>query len=148
MAFSSLLRSTATTLTAPDFFSPVLPPAHHFKMSTVGFNRNLSSAKFQSSIFGFVVPSTSSSLQNCGSRTIQPVKATATEMPPKTQKSQSIVKTKVGINGMRPDDFYYGQYVLGPGFFSYETFSNSFESCLDCKALCSCWEKIFALLWA
>jgi len=99
MAFSSLLRSTATTLTAPDFFSPVLPPAHHFKMSTVGFNRNLSSAKFQSSIFGFVVPSTSSSLQNCGSRTIQPVKATATEMPPKTQKSQSIVKTKVGING-------------------------------------------------
>ncbi|KAI8557325.1 hypothetical protein RHMOL_Rhmol04G0001900 [Rhododendron molle] len=98
MAFSSLLRSAA----APDFSPPAFlfrPSPHYSKMSSVGFNRNLSCAKFQSSLIGTDVPSKSSSLQDSGVRSIQPIKATATEMPPKIQKSQSSAKTKVGING-------------------------------------------------
>ncbi|KAL7217530.1 hypothetical protein ACSBR2_010895 [Camellia fascicularis] len=101
MAFSSsLLRSTSPALQSslPDC-SSFSSSADQSKVSSVGFNRNLNSAKFQSSIFGTVVPGKPSSLQKCIARSMQPIKATATEMPPTVLKSQSSGKTKVGING-------------------------------------------------
>ncbi|KAH7557854.1 hypothetical protein JRO89_XS11G0229400 [Xanthoceras sorbifolium] len=105
MAFSSLLRSTATTTTATLIqasradLSP--SPSDHFKGSCVSFNRGANS----SSIFGASVPSGSSSslqlsyLMTCVAKTIQPVKATATEIPPTVQKSRTSGNTRVGING-------------------------------------------------
>ncbi|EOY14200.1 Glyceraldehyde-3-phosphate dehydrogenase of plastid 2 isoform 3, partial [Theobroma cacao] len=52
------------------------------------------------SIFGAAVSTgSSSSLRKCNSRSIQPIKATATEIPPTVPKSRSSGKTKVGING-------------------------------------------------
>ncbi|KAI8011677.1 hypothetical protein LOK49_LG06G00053 [Camellia lanceoleosa] len=99
MAFSSsLLRSTSPALQSslPDSFS-FSSSADQSKVSS--FNRNLNSAKFQSSIFGTVVPGKPSSLQKCIARSMQPIKATATEMPPTVLKSRSSGKTKVGING-------------------------------------------------
>ncbi|GMP51775.1 hypothetical protein CsSME_00017874 [Camellia sinensis var. sinensis] len=101
MAFSSsLLRSTSPALQSslPDS-SSFSSSADQSKVSSVGFNRNLNSAKFQSSIFGTVVPGKPSSLQKCIARSMQPIKATATEMPPTVLKSRSSGKTKVGING-------------------------------------------------
>ncbi|KAF5949522.1 hypothetical protein HYC85_011515 [Camellia sinensis] len=109
MAFSSsLLRSTSPALQSslPDS-SSFSSSADQSKASSAGFNRNLNSAKFQSSIFGTVVPGKPSSLQmiwskpyrKCIARSMQPIKATATEMPPTVLKSRSSGKTKVGING-------------------------------------------------
>ncbi|XP_038691374.1 glyceraldehyde-3-phosphate dehydrogenase GAPCP2, chloroplastic-like [Tripterygium wilfordii] len=101
MAFSTLLRSAATT--APFFnasrttdFS--FSPSDRFKVASIGFSHDLSSSK---SIFGSAVPCGSSSFfQQCsGGRSTQPIKATATEIPPTIQKSRSSGKTKVGING-------------------------------------------------
>ncbi|KAA8523420.1 hypothetical protein F0562_009843 [Nyssa sinensis] len=83
----------------------VSPSAYAFrlsdrsKVSCIGFNRNLSSAKFQSSVLGPAGSGESYSLQKCSDRKVQPIKATATEMPPTIPKSQSSGKTKVGING-------------------------------------------------
>ncbi|KAK2654402.1 hypothetical protein Ddye_014258 [Dipteronia dyeriana] len=102
MAFSSLLRSTAaatttaTTLIQASRADLSLSPSDHFKGSCVNFNRGVNS----SSIFGASVPSgSSSSLQKCVTKSIQPIKATATEIPPTVQKLWKSGNTKVGING-------------------------------------------------
>ncbi|XP_062169539.1 glyceraldehyde-3-phosphate dehydrogenase GAPCP2, chloroplastic-like [Alnus glutinosa] len=92
MASSSLLRSTVT--------APLAELSDRFsKLTRVGSNCNLNSWKPQSSIFGTSVPSGSFSLQKCTVRSIQPVKAIATEIPPTVPKSRSGGKPKVGING-------------------------------------------------
>ncbi|XP_021299446.1 glyceraldehyde-3-phosphate dehydrogenase GAPCP1, chloroplastic [Herrania umbratica] len=97
MAFSSLIRSTAAaaTATAPldSARSDLSPsPSDRLKVSSIGFSGN--------SIFGAAVSTgTSSSLRKCNARSIQPIKATATEIPPAVPKSRSIGKTKIGING-------------------------------------------------
>ncbi|XP_059442644.1 glyceraldehyde-3-phosphate dehydrogenase GAPCP2, chloroplastic [Corylus avellana] len=97
MASSSLLRSTVT---APLLEASRAEPSDRFsKVTRVGANRNLNSWKPQSSIFGTSVTSGSSSLQKCTVRSIQPVKAIATEIPPTVSKSRTGGKTKVGING-------------------------------------------------
>ncbi|KAK0596341.1 hypothetical protein LWI29_014750 [Acer saccharum] len=102
MAFCSLLRSTAaatttaTTLIQASRADLSLSPSDHFKGSCVRFNRGVNS----SSIFGASVPSgSSSSLQKCVTKSIQPIKATATEIPPTVQKLRKSGNTKVGING-------------------------------------------------
>ncbi|KAB1216876.1 Glyceraldehyde-3-phosphate dehydrogenase GAPCP2, chloroplastic [Morella rubra] len=115
MAASSLLRSAAmSSLIEASRAELSLSPCDRFsKVSCVGFNRNLSASKLQSSRFGTSVPSGSSSLQLTGDshrsmefilrkfsvRSVQPVKATATEVPPMVTKSRTDGKTKVGING-------------------------------------------------
>ncbi|GMN60631.1 hypothetical protein TIFTF001_029723 [Ficus carica] len=95
MAFSSLVRSaTGTALieaSRPDFSSS--SPSSS-KISCIGF-----SCKMQSSMFGTAVPSGSSATQRCNARTVQPIKATATELPPTVQKAHTGGKTKIGING-------------------------------------------------
>lgn len=97
MASSSLLRST---FTAPLVEAPRAETSDRFsKVSCIGFNRNLNSWKLQSGIFGTSVLSGSSSLQKCAVRSIVPVKAIATEVPPTVSKSRSGGRTKIGING-------------------------------------------------
>ncbi|XP_019183246.1 PREDICTED: glyceraldehyde-3-phosphate dehydrogenase GAPCP1, chloroplastic-like [Ipomoea nil] len=95
MGFSSLLRSVPA--------SPVLhasSSSHRHQASLAGFNQGCTSVKFESSIFGSALPNVhSSSVQGSGSSSIQPVKATATELPPTIPKSQTTGKTRVGING-------------------------------------------------
>lgn len=97
MAFSSLIRSTASAATAASLiesFDISLFPSDRLKFSSVGFGGNLSS------VFGAAVSTrSSSSLQRGNARTIQPIKATATEIPPAVPKSRSSGKTKIGING-------------------------------------------------
>ncbi|KAB5538561.1 hypothetical protein DKX38_016094 [Salix brachista] len=110
MAFSCLLRSTPATPLIEASRSDLSPsPCDRLKVSSVSFN----SLK---SIFGTSVPTGSSSSQltclyfklilkhfelfrTCSGRSIQPIKATATEMPPPVLKSQADGKTKIGING-------------------------------------------------
>ncbi|XP_058072120.1 glyceraldehyde-3-phosphate dehydrogenase GAPCP1, chloroplastic-like [Magnolia sinica] len=105
MAFSALLRSAAP--------SPLVEGSHEytpsdfgarapdrFKVSCSGVGRSLNSAKIWSNIFGSSVFSGEASfLQKSGAKSIQPIKATATESPPKVQKLSSSSKTKIGING-------------------------------------------------
>ncbi|KAL1814166.1 hypothetical protein ACET3Z_024231 [Daucus carota] len=91
MAANSILRSTAIL---PGATTAQLAPS---KVSSVSFYR--SSLKAQSSIFGASVLGDSSSLQKSSSRSIQPIQATATELPPTIQKSESGGKTRIGING-------------------------------------------------
>ncbi|KAF9625952.1 hypothetical protein IFM89_027820 [Coptis chinensis] len=62
-------------------------------------NHSLKSAKVLTSVFGNSVQVDSLSLQKCSGRSIQPIKATATETPPTIPKSWSRGKTKIGING-------------------------------------------------
>lgn len=93
MAFSSLLRSTVTATlieASRAEFSP--SSSDRFKVSSVN-------VKPSKSIFGTSLPTGSSSLQKCCTRSIQPTKATATEMPPTILKSRSDGRTKIGING-------------------------------------------------
>ncbi|KAG5237313.1 hypothetical protein OIU76_012085 [Salix suchowensis] len=93
MAFSCLLRSTPAAPLIEASRSDLSPsPCDRLKVSSVSFN----SLK---SIFGTSVPTGSSSSQTCSGRSIQPIKATATEMPPPVLKSQADGKTKIGING-------------------------------------------------
>ncbi|PQQ13639.1 glyceraldehyde-3-phosphate dehydrogenase GAPCP1 chloroplastic [Prunus yedoensis var. nudiflora] len=100
MAASSLLRSTASApLIEASRAELAASSSASFKVSSVGFGRNLNCPKVQSSIFGNSIPSGSSSLQICSARSVQPIKATATELPPTIQRSGSGGKTKVGING-------------------------------------------------
>ncbi|KAI5332570.1 PREDICTED: glyceraldehyde-3-phosphate [Prunus dulcis] len=100
MAASSLLRSTASApLIEASRAELAASSSASFKVSSVGFGRNLSRPKVQSSIFGTSIPSGSSSLQICSARSVQPIKATATELPPTIQRSGCGGKTKVGING-------------------------------------------------
>ncbi|XP_021901428.1 glyceraldehyde-3-phosphate dehydrogenase GAPCP2, chloroplastic-like [Carica papaya] len=99
MAFSSLFRSTtsasliqSTRVECSSFSSSSADPS---KVPHLGFSGNLNS----SSIVGAALRTGSSSLKECSSRNIKPIKATATEMPPIVQKSRSSGKTKIGING-------------------------------------------------
>ncbi|PON98806.1 Glyceraldehyde-3-phosphate dehydrogenase, type I [Trema orientale] len=102
MAFSSLLRSTTGTAlieaSRPQISSSSASSNPH-KVSCISFTRNPNSAKFESSIFGTAVSSGSSATQGCNVRRVQPIKATATELPPTVQKAQTGGRTKVGING-------------------------------------------------
>ncbi|KAE8680325.1 Glyceraldehyde-3-phosphate dehydrogenase, cytosolic [Hibiscus syriacus] len=92
MAFSSLIRSTAAAA-APlvevsarsDVF---LSPSDRLKVSSIGFGGNLNSS------FGVAV-----STRKCYSRSIQPIKAVATEIPPTVPRSRNSGNTKIGING-------------------------------------------------
>ncbi|CAK9165646.1 unnamed protein product [Ilex paraguariensis] len=100
MASSSLLRSTTSPLleaSRPEISA--YQPYNRSKVLRLGFSHNINSLKFQSSIFGAAVPGESSPSQIAKGRSIQPIKATATEMPPTVQRSRSSGKTKVGING-------------------------------------------------
>ncbi|KAK8588954.1 hypothetical protein V6N13_087843 [Hibiscus sabdariffa] len=96
MAFS-LIRSAAATATATSTVSArsdhSLSPSDRLKVSSIDFGGNFNS------FFGAAVSTRSSSLQKCNSRSIQPIKATATEIPLTIPKSRSSGKTKVGING-------------------------------------------------
>ncbi|KAL3508244.1 hypothetical protein ACH5RR_027645 [Cinchona calisaya] len=95
MAFSSLLRST----TAPVILQASRGSFADQSKVCTHTSRNVSSVKFQSTIFGNPILGESSSLQKCNAQSIQPIKATATEMPPTIKKSPSNRKTKIGING-------------------------------------------------
>ncbi|CAH8357911.1 unnamed protein product [Eruca vesicaria subsp. sativa] len=91
MASSSLLRSAAASVAAPrsDLFS-----CDHSKVSaSVGFSRSLTSSRLSGAAGSAL------SLQKCNVRSVQPIKATATQVPPAVQRSSSTGKTKVGING-------------------------------------------------
>lgn len=93
MAVPSLLRSTASApLIEASRAELSFSTSASFKVSSVGFGR-------KSTIFGTSIPSGVSSLQTCNPRSVQPIKATATELPPTIQRSGSSGKTKVGING-------------------------------------------------
>ncbi|KAJ6350527.1 hypothetical protein OIU78_006646, partial [Salix suchowensis] len=92
MAFSTLLRSTpaATLIEASrSDFSP--SPSDRFKVSSISLNSS-------KSIFGTSVLTGSSSVHTCSGRSIQPIKATATEIPPTVLRSRADGKTKIGIN--------------------------------------------------
>ncbi|KFK42362.1 hypothetical protein AALP_AA2G245800 [Arabis alpina] len=90
MASSSLLRSAAASTVAPpraDFFSS--PTIHHSKVSSsLGISRSLKSSRFPGA-----------AIATRPRRSVQPIKATATQVPPVVQRSGSSGKTKVGING-------------------------------------------------
>ncbi|KAK6947203.1 Glyceraldehyde 3-phosphate dehydrogenase, NAD(P) binding domain [Dillenia turbinata] len=105
MAFSTLLGSTAASSSLfeassrPELFSS----PHPSKVSSIR------TAKFQTSIFGAALPVDSPSLQTCGTKRIQPIRATATAIPPTVQKSRSGGKTKVGINDLTTVGLIYLQ---------------------------------------
>ncbi|GER33863.1 glyceraldehyde-3-phosphate dehydrogenase [Striga asiatica] len=92
MAFtSSLVRSAQSPVLDCDAFRP----SERCKVSCGGVNQIGNALKFQysSSIFRINAPGDSSLLH------IQPIKATATEVPPAVPKSHRSGKTKIGING-------------------------------------------------
>ncbi|XXG77343.1 hypothetical protein AAC387_Pa08g1514 [Persea americana] len=73
---------------------------HILDVSCSAVSHGLTSSRIKTCIFGTQVFSgEASSLQNFGARSIQAIRATATEIPSKTQKSSSGGKTKIGING-------------------------------------------------
>ncbi|KAJ6899944.1 glyceraldehyde-3-phosphate dehydrogenase GAPCP2 [Populus alba x Populus x berolinensis] len=89
MALSCLLRSTTAAPLVEASRSDFSPsPSDRFKVSSVSFN----SLK---SICGTSIPA-----GTCSGRSIQPIKATATKMPPTVLKSRADGKTKIGINGI------------------------------------------------
>lgn len=91
---SSLVRSTPSPVLQASRFGS----SYHQPKVFEGIG---ASVRFQSSIYGNRVLAHSSSFQKCSTtaRSIQPIKATATEIPPTITKSASGGKTKVGING-------------------------------------------------
>ncbi|CAL9040183.1 glyceraldehyde-3-phosphate dehydrogenase GAPCP1, chloroplastic-like [Musa acuminata AAA Group] len=100
MAFSSLLRSATSALGGSRDCFPsgcgTLAPAS-FKISCVGSPK---SVEIRSSVLGSALPSVeANSSQRSRARGIQPVKATATEVPPAVRRSSSGGRTKIGING-------------------------------------------------
>ncbi|CAA3009679.1 glyceraldehyde-3-phosphate dehydrogenase GAPCP2, chloroplastic [Olea europaea subsp. europaea] len=78
MAFSSLLGSAPSPVIDAD----ALRPSYRSMVSSRGLSSNINSVKFQSSIFGANISADSSSLWMTATRGSQPIKATATEMPP------------------------------------------------------------------
>ncbi|KAG9438986.1 hypothetical protein H6P81_019151 [Aristolochia fimbriata] len=104
MAFSTLLRSAATPLgqgshqhSLADFGATV---PDRFKASCSARKHSRNSIQFKTTIFGSPVnQGNASSIQTCATRNVQPVKATATEIPPKFQESSTGGKTRIGING-------------------------------------------------
>ncbi|XP_043702169.1 glyceraldehyde-3-phosphate dehydrogenase GAPCP1, chloroplastic-like [Telopea speciosissima] len=114
MAFSTLIRSAAPLIEGSrcdlsHFDSGVRGP-EFCKASPVSVNRSLDSVRLDTSIFGTSVSCKSSSIQKCSARSIQPIRATATEMPPTVLKSRSSSKTKIGINGKL--SYTFGLYDL------------------------------------
>ncbi|KAE8668871.1 Glyceraldehyde-3-phosphate dehydrogenase, cytosolic [Hibiscus syriacus] len=96
MAFSSLIRSAAAAATTVSVCSRSdisLSTSDRLKVSSIDFGGNFIS------FFGAAVSTISSSLQKCNSKSIKPIKATATEIPPTIPRSRSSGKTKIGING-------------------------------------------------
>ncbi|CAM8882501.1 unnamed protein product [Rhodiola kirilowii] len=93
MAFSSTVLRSASLAAA----SPLFPESSD--CLKVSFNRNLNLSKFQTSTFGTPVSAASSHLQLLSERSVQPIRATATEAPAAVQKSSGSGKTRVGING-------------------------------------------------
>lgn len=91
---SSIVRSTPS----PVLQASRLGSSIHQSKVFEGISTNI---RFQSSIYGSRILAQSTSLQKCSTtgRSIQPIKATATEIPPTITKSPSGGKTKVGING-------------------------------------------------
>ncbi|KAJ8620224.1 hypothetical protein MRB53_028753 [Persea americana] len=70
------------------------------QVSCPAVSHGLTSSRIKKCIFGTQVFSgEASSLQNFGARSIQAIRATAIEIPSKTQKSSSGGTTKIGING-------------------------------------------------
>eukprot|EP00262_Sarcandra_glabra_P009035 TRINITY_DN23019_c0_g1_i1.p1 TRINITY_DN23019_c0_g1~~TRINITY_DN23019_c0_g1_i1.p1 ORF type:complete len:435 (+),score=76.46 TRINITY_DN23019_c0_g1_i1:158-1462(+) len=105
MAFSNaLLRSTTSPLleSSPQY-SPsdrVIRSPDQIKVSCHHVNRSINSSRIDTSIFGpAVFPTGVSSLQKYGLRSVQPIRATATEIPTKVQKTSSTRRTNIGING-------------------------------------------------
>ncbi|GMJ10508.1 glyceraldehyde-3-phosphate dehydrogenase of plastid 2 [Hibiscus trionum] len=90
MAFSSLIGSTAAAplVEASARSHLFLSPSDRLKVSSIGFGCNLSSS------FGVAI-----STSKYNSRSTQPIKAIATEIPPTVPRSRSSGKTKIGING-------------------------------------------------
>lgn len=90
MAASSLLRSAI-----------VSSPSSSDRFQVLGNGSSISSmsTRLQNNIFGTSIPCDSLVLQNCNARSMQPIKATATEIPLPVQNSSSTGKTRVGING-------------------------------------------------
>ncbi|XP_009593112.1 glyceraldehyde-3-phosphate dehydrogenase GAPCP2, chloroplastic [Nicotiana tomentosiformis] len=87
---SSLLKPTAS----------FVRPSRRSQVSCAGLHQSANSVKLQSSIFGDAVSVMQcSSLQKSGAGSIQPVRATATELPPTVPKSRTSGKTRIGING-------------------------------------------------
>ncbi|CAA2974921.1 glyceraldehyde-3-phosphate dehydrogenase GAPCP2, chloroplastic [Olea europaea subsp. europaea] len=95
MAFSSLLRSAPS----PVLDAGALRPSDRSMVSRRGLGSNVNSVKFQSSISGANISVDSFSTWKSATCSTQPIKATATEIPPTIPKSRSSGKTKVGING-------------------------------------------------
>ncbi|XP_027061760.1 glyceraldehyde-3-phosphate dehydrogenase GAPCP2, chloroplastic [Coffea arabica] len=91
---SSLVRSTPSPVLQASRFGS----SYHQPQVFGGIGAHV---RFQSRIHGNRILAQSSSLQKCSTtaRSIQPIKATATEIPPTISKSSSGGKTKVGING-------------------------------------------------
>ncbi|GAU30098.1 hypothetical protein TSUD_55820 [Trifolium subterraneum] len=90
MAASSILRSAIVA-------SP--SSSDRFQAICNASSINSKYSRLQSSIFGTSIPRDSLVLQNCNARSMQPIRATATEIPLPVQKSSSTGKTRVGING-------------------------------------------------
>ncbi|XP_057460388.1 glyceraldehyde-3-phosphate dehydrogenase GAPCP1, chloroplastic-like isoform X2 [Actinidia eriantha] len=95
MASSSFLRSTVPSLEASR-------PGQS-KVFCIGFHHNVNFAKFLSSTSGSVVPGKSYSLQKCSARSVQPIKATATEMPQIAQSFGRIGRLVLRIATSRDD---------------------------------------------
>ncbi|KAG6570595.1 Glyceraldehyde-3-phosphate dehydrogenase GAPCP2, chloroplastic, partial [Cucurbita argyrosperma subsp. sororia] len=96
MAFSSSFAGSAVSSSLIQASRSDFSPSDCRKASCVG-----RSLKLQSAIFGTTISSGASSLQlrTSKNRTVQPIKATATEAPPTIQKTPRSGKTKIGING-------------------------------------------------
>ncbi|KAJ9673093.1 hypothetical protein PVL29_026393 [Vitis rotundifolia] len=99
MALCSLFGSAPSAAAAAATVVDSSRPSDRCKVSCIGFNSNADSLKVQTTIFGTPCIGNSSSLQKCSARSLQPIKATATELPPTVQKSRSSGQTKIGING-------------------------------------------------
>lgn len=104
MAYSSLIRSAPSTFLFENSCSEfsVRRPYDVYEVSYGGFNRNVSSLKSETSIFGTAIHGGYSSSHCCRksrSTGLQPIKATATEIPSAVPKSRSGGKIRVGING-------------------------------------------------
>ncbi|XP_034677838.1 glyceraldehyde-3-phosphate dehydrogenase GAPCP1, chloroplastic-like [Vitis riparia] len=86
MALYSLFRSAPSAAAAAATVVDSSRPSDRCKVSCIGFNSNADSLKVQTTIFGTPCIGNSSSLQKCCVRSLQPIKATATELPPTVQK--------------------------------------------------------------
>ncbi|OWM81084.1 glyceraldehyde-3-phosphate dehydrogenase GAPCP2, chloroplastic [Punica granatum] len=99
MALSSVIRS------APAVSSPLLrssSPADASLPSSARFkvpSANVTVSNLQSSFFGATISTGSVSLQTSNRKSLEPIRATATEVPPVIPKSRSSSSIKVGING-------------------------------------------------